>query len=181
MATKSEPTSVRRHADRTVEEWRLTRKLGTLLGEAEDVSGWPTSICLHLRLRLYASFIVPVLTYMGTWGSDEIRARTTGHVPLRQIVGIHWPHRISNEALYYRCRCRLISEALLTVRWSFATRCSRPIDNYFVDSGITSFRGRPRTTLPTELSADLRHIGRKLRYSADVDALRRWTVTRVGA
>ena len=39
----------------------------------------------------------------------------------------------------------------------------RAIDNYFVDSSVTSFRGRPRTAQPTVLNADLRRIGGKLR------------------
>ena len=37
-ASKTERWSVCRHADRVDEEWRMTRKLGSLLGEAEDVA-----------------------------------------------------------------------------------------------------------------------------------------------
>ena len=37
-ASKTERSSVCRHADRVDEEWRMTRKLGSLLGEAEDVA-----------------------------------------------------------------------------------------------------------------------------------------------
>ncbi len=69
---------------------------------------------------------------------------------LRQIIGIHWPHRISNTALYRRCRCHY----------------------YFADTGYVTFRGRPRTSLPTALSADFRRVGRTLRRPADIDALR---------
>ena len=106
----------------------MTRKL---LGEAEDVARrkqlanvafrklstvWfrRSRISLPLRLRLYESFVVPVLIYnMGTWGLtkaelDRLNAYHRRH--LRQIVGIHWPHRISNTALYRRCRCHPISE-----------------------------------------------------------------------
>ena len=93
-----------------------------------------------------------------------------------------WPHRISKEALYHRCRCRPISEAVITARWSLFGHVlrmppdaptQRAIDNYFaVDTGVTTYMGRPRTTLPTALSADLRRIGRTLRCRADVDALR---------
>ena len=84
--SKTERTCISRHVDRIEEEWRMTRKLGSLLGEAEDVARrkqlanvafrklWTvwfrrTHISLQLRLRLYASFVIPVLTYnMGTWG-----------------------------------------------------------------------------------------------------------------
>ena len=126
------------HADRVDEEWRMTRKLGSLLGEAEDVARrkqlanvafhklstvWfrRSRISLPLRLRLYESFVVPVLIYnMGTWGLtkaelDRLDAYHRRH--LRQIVGIHWPHRISNTALYRRCRCPPISEDVKSARW----------------------------------------------------------------
>ena len=78
-------------------------------------------ISLPLRLRLYESFVVPVLIYnMGTWGLtkaelDRLDAYHCRH--LRQIVGIHWPRRISNTALYRRCRCHPISEYVKSARW----------------------------------------------------------------
>ena len=37
-ASKTERSSVCRHADQVDEEWRMTRKLGSLLGEAEHVA-----------------------------------------------------------------------------------------------------------------------------------------------
>ena len=87
---------------------------------------------------------------MGTWGLtkaelDRLDAYHRRH--LRQIVGIYWPHRISNTALYRRCRCHPISEDVKSARW-------------------------PRTSLPTALSADLRRVGRTLRRPADIDPLR---------
>ena len=201
-ASKTERSSVCRHADRVDEEWRMTRKLGSLLGEAEDVARrkqlanvafrklstvWfrRSRISLPLRLRLYESFVVPVLIYnMGTWGLtkaelDRLDAYHRRH--LRQIVGIHWPHRISNTALYRRCRCHPISEDVKTARWRLFghvlrmprdTPAQQAIDYYFADTGDATFRGRPRTSLPTALSADLRRVGRTLRRPADIDALR---------
>ena len=130
-ASKTERSSVCRHADRVDEEWHMTRKIGSLLGEAEDVARrkqlanvafrklsnvWfrRSRISLPLRLRLCDSFVVPMLTYnMGTWGLtkaelERLDAYHRRH--LRQIIGIHWPHHISNTALYRRCRCRPISD-----------------------------------------------------------------------
>ena len=113
----------------------MTRKLGSLLGEAEDAARrkqlanvafgklWTVwfrraHISLQLRLRLYASFVIPVLTYnMGTWGltqADLDRIDTYHRRHLRQIIGVHWPNRISNVALYHRCQCRPISESIVT-------------------------------------------------------------------
>ena len=52
------------------------------------------------------------------------------------------------------------------------TPAQQAIDYYFADTGDATFRGRPRTSLPTALSADLRRVGRTLRRPADIDALR---------
>ena len=46
------------------------------------------------------------------------------------------------------------------------------IDAFLEDTGTPKFRGRPRCTLPTTLDEDLRRIGRQLRNSDDIDALR---------
>ena len=171
--------------------------IGSLLGEAEDAARrkqlanvafrklsnvwfrrW--RINLPLRLRLYESFVVPVLVYnMGTWGLtkaelDRLYAYHRRH--LRQIIGIRCPHRISNTALYRRCRCHPISEDVKTARWRVFGHVLRmpldapaqqPPDYYFADTEGVTFRGRPRTTLPTTLSADLRRVGRTLRRPAD--------------
>ena len=82
-----------------------------------------------------------------------------------------------------RCRCRPISENVKSARWRLFGHVLRmPLDApaqqainyYFADTGVGTFRGRPRTTLPTALSADLRRVGRRptLRCPADIDALR---------
>ena len=128
-------------------------------------------ISLPLRLRLYESFVVPVLTYnMGTWGLTKAeldRLDTYHRRHLRQIIGIHWPNRISNAALYRRCRCHPISEDVKSARWRLFGHVLRmpqdapaqqAINYYFADTGVATFRGRPRTTLPTALSADLRRV-----------------------
>ena len=96
-ASKTERSSVCRHTDRVDEEWRMTRKLGSLLGEAEDVARrkqlanvtfrklstvWfrRSHISLPLRLRLYDSFVVPVLIYnMGTWVSQRLNSNAWTH------------------------------------------------------------------------------------------------------
>ena len=88
---KTERTTVRRHVDNMHEVWRTTRKLGSLLGDAEDVTRriqlasaafhklWTvwyrrTHICLQLRLRLTKSLLDRLNTYH--------------RCHLRQIIGI---------------------------------------------------------------------------------------------
>ena len=142
-------------------------------------------ISLQLRLRLYWSFVIPVLTYnMGTWGltqADLVRIDTYHRRQLRQIIGVHWPNRISNVALYYRCQSRPISESIVTARlrlFGHVLRlprdapAQRAIDHYFADTEAATFRGRPRTSLPTTLCSDLRRIGRTRRQPTDIESLR---------
>ena len=188
--------------DRAHEPWRTTRKLGSLLGDAEDVARrmqlanvsfhkmWTVwfrgaQISLPLRLRLYSAFVLPVLTYnMGTWGltKTELNRLDAHHRrQLRQIIGIRWPHRISNDALYRRPQSSPISAVIRAARWSLFGHVLRlpldapvqlAIDAYLEDTGTPKFRGRPRCTLPTTLGEDLRRIGRQLRNYDDIDALR---------
>ena len=142
-------------------------------------------ISLLLRLRLYSAFVLPVLTYnMGTWGLTKTElSRLDAHHRrhLRQIIGIRWPHRISNDALYRRTHSSPISAAIRAARWSLFGHVlrlpldapvQRAIDAYLEDTGTPKFRGRPRCTLATTLGENLRRIGRQLRNSDDIDALR---------
>ena len=121
---------------------------------------------------------------MGTWGlthADLVRIDTYHRRHLRQFIGVHWPNRISNVALYHRCQSRPISESIITARWRLFGHvlrlprdapAQRAIDHYFADTEASTFRGRPRTSLPTTLCSDLRRIGRTLRQPADIEALR---------
>ena len=128
---------------------------------------------------------IPVLTYnTGTWDltqADLVRIDTYHRRHFRQVIGVHWPNRISNVALYHRCQCRPISESIITARWRLFGHVlrlptdapvQRAIDHYFADTEAATFRGRPRTSLPTTLCSDLRRIGRTLRKPADIEPLR---------
>ena len=120
---KTERTTIQRKKDRVEEEWRRTRKLGSLIGDKEDVarriqiaSGtfnkmWPLWSRGHLvseklRVRLYEAFIKPLLMYnAGTWGLSDSQLCTldsTYRRHLRVVVGIRYPQIISNDDLHRR-------------------------------------------------------------------------------
>ena len=121
---------------------------------------------------------------MGTWGLTKTElSRLDAHHRrhLRQIIGIRWPHRISNDALYRITHSSHISAAIRAARWSLFGHVlrlpldapvQRAIDAYLEDTGTHKFRGRPRCTLLTTLGENIRRIGRQLRNSDDIDALR---------
>ena len=65
------------------------------------------------------------------------------------------------------CQSRPISRSIVTARWRLFCHvlrlprdapAQRAIDHYFVDTEAATFRGRPRTSLPTTLCSDLRDI-----------------------
>ena len=135
---KTERTSIRRETDRVAEVWRATKKLGSLLWDAEVVAR-RTQLALlafrrmwtlwlrrqhvseALQLRLYKAFIVPVLTYnMGTWAltqAESAHLDSFHRTQLKHLLGIKWPQRISNKVLYQRCQCEPLSIKITEARW----------------------------------------------------------------
>ena len=63
---------------------------------------WTAS--MRKRLQLYNSLIKSILLYnCGTWGlskTDEDNLNSFHRKQLRQVIGIKWPHKISNRKLY---------------------------------------------------------------------------------
>ena len=64
-ASKTEWSSVCRHADRVDEEWRMTRKLGSLLGEAE-ARRRATKAARECRLPQAVGCVVQAVAYQPT-------------------------------------------------------------------------------------------------------------------
>ena len=181
---KTEITVLTRNIDRVAEQWRTCRKLGSLLGDVEDVSRrkqlatvayqsmytlWKqrTVISEKLRLRLYEAFVMPVLMYnSGTWGlpaTAEASLDAFHRRQLRSLIGIKWPQTINNKALYKRCNVEPASISIRRARWRLFGHVLRlPSESpailamvQYFKCGKTMWRGRPRTTLPIRLSQDL--------------------------
>ena len=119
--SKTEETVIERKTKREDEKWRDIIKLGSKVGDKEDIKRrkelantamknndniwkkkWTAS--MKKRLQLYNSLIKSILLYnCGTWGlskTDERNLDSFHRKQLRQVVGIKWPHRISNRNLY---------------------------------------------------------------------------------
>ena len=201
-AEKTEHTKLTRQQDRVSEEWRMTKKLGSLIGDDEDItrrkqlatasyramySLWKrrTLVREELRLRLYNAFVMPVLLYnSGTWAPTsvaEAQLDSFHRRQLRSLIGISWPQTISNAALYKRCKAQPISNFVRLARWRLFGHILRMPDgcpavaamiNYY-QVKETVWRGRPRTTLPIVLSRDLQRVGRRgLKTLSDLLSLR---------
>ncbi|KAL3666471.1 hypothetical protein V7S43_019057 [Phytophthora oleae] len=165
------------------EDWHISRKLGSLLGDAEDVSRrknlataalhrmwkvWlrPSKTSEVTRLRLYNC---------GTWALTDsvLRSLESFHrKQLRKVIGVRYPDTISNDKLYDRTKTQPLRFYLLCSRWSlFGHILRRPagipayrfMTAFFNPSETGKWRGRHRLTLPMVLDADLQTL------SADTD------------
>ncbi|EGZ18804.1 hypothetical protein PHYSODRAFT_502973 [Phytophthora sojae] len=197
-ASKTEHTIVHRspttHTTRIArtkdEAWRNTRKLGSLLGDTEDLSRrknlataalhWMWKIWLRpsktsqaTRVRLYNSYVLPILLYnCGTLALTHT-----------DLLGLERFHRQQLRKLYDLTGTEPLRYHLLRSRWRLfghilrrpaAIPAYRYMDAYFRPSESSKWRGRQRLTLPMVYDADLQTLssGHRLRRSPDLYLLR---------
>ena len=132
---------------------------------------------------MYNAYVLPVLTYnAATWGltkQKEEKLSAFHRRQLRRLLGIRWPERISNEALYRRTkveplethvkrsRLRMLGYVLRLHR---LTPAQKSMDLYFSDGNRP--RGGPAITLPSKLKKDLADAELKFSAQGDLDKLR---------
>jgi hypothetical protein len=132
--------------------WRKVKKLGSLLGDEEDIDGrmalatvqfkaleklWgrPQCTSLRARMRAYNAFVLPVLLYnASTWGVSQslriVRKLDVFHRRhLRRVMGVRWPYVVSNKFLYACCGVESIGLILRRLRWNLFGHVLRlPLD-----------------------------------------------------
>ena len=117
---KTEYTLIKRETEKIKEKWRNSKKVGSLLGDTEDVNRrkilasaalnkknkiWKQKkyIKRNTKIKIYRSMIKSVLTYnCGTWGLTKAewnKLDAFHRKQLKYILNITWPTRISNEKL----------------------------------------------------------------------------------
>jgi hypothetical protein len=120
------------------ENWRKTKKQGTLLGDDEELKRrkqlaanamnkmkalWirTDKISEKRRIRLYNAYVKPILTYnMCTWALNqkEIAELEAFHrKQLRSVLGIFYPNIISNEDLYKTTNTERLGIEIAISRW----------------------------------------------------------------
>ena len=118
---KTKYTTVKRGSKEKKREWRNVIKLGSKLGDREDIQRrkelatialakndtiWKKNwkVKLATRIQLYKTLVKSVLLYKcGTWGvskDDERKLNSFHRRQLRKVIGIQWLHNISNNKLY---------------------------------------------------------------------------------
>ena len=83
---------------------------------------------------------------------------------LRKVMGIKWPHKISNRTLYEKTGIRPLSQIIRERRWrllghimSLPAECParRAMRYFFEERSNRKFPGRKRTTIVTTLNKDI--------------------------
>ena len=171
--------------NKETEEWRSTKKLGSLIGVDKDIRRRKqlATAALHKknniwirkdkikqkkRLKLYKSLIKPILTYnSGTWSptrKEEDELDAFHRQQLRKVLNVKYPVRMRNHIVYRESGEEMLSVEIVKSRWKLfghvlrlhrETPAQRSMDFYFEGSKASKFRGRPRVNLPWKLNDDL--------------------------
>ena len=183
--TKTEYTKLVRDEE---ESWKETKKVGSLIGDAQDINRrkqlsqaalnklqrlWQRKkkLSVKTRLKLYNSLVKSILLYnSSTWGMNQTMKNGIDafhRKQLRQILGIRYPHKISNKKLYKMCDEKPLSISILRLRWQLFGHvlrrdqqipANKAMKFYFSKLPSRKFSGRKRTTLPITLHNDLQTL-----------------------
>ena len=138
--SKTEYTILKR-GDRNTEKWRNTKKLGSLLGDREDIARrkqlaitamrnmnqlWIDKhkrVKRNTRIQLMNALVKSTLLYnSSTWGlskDDEKRLNSFHRRLLRRTCKINWKQNISSKALYKMTKSCPISIDITKSRWKY--------------------------------------------------------------
>ena len=186
------------------EDWRHVTKLGSKLGDAEDVlkrkqlaagklkemnNIWIRNqqVSRKTKIRLYKAIVKPVLLYnASTWGlnkSDEESLNSFHRQQLRKVLNVKYPDRMKNKEVYRITDERPISLQIIQSRWKLfghilrlneETPAKKSMKHYFMKSNASKFLGRHRVTLPTKLSSDI-----VLTINNDLSFIREYNVSKL--
>ena len=184
---KWEITKIRRGNEDEEKAWRNTKKLGSLLGDNEDMKNrialtkgvmnqlekvWPSrKISQKQRINIFKSIAKMILTYnMSTWGmtkAQEEHLNRAHRKMLRTVVG---DKRMKNEPLYEHCKEKVLSSEMREARWrafGHMLRLDQKVPaqqamNYYfhVPLKAKKYSGRRRSTLPVCIDNDLKETAK---------------------
>ena len=188
---KTEHTTLKR-GDRNTEMWRNVNKLGSLLGDKEDINRrkqlscialrdlkniWrkKKSVSLEKRIKLYETLVKSVLLYnCSTWGlsiQDERDLNSFHRQQLRRILGIQWPHKIRNKKVYEKTNSKPISIEITERRWKTFGHTLRMDSNtparqamkfFFEKRSNRKYVGRKRTSIITTINRDIKRTRKEI-------------------
>ena len=137
---KTEYVKLKRDTDRKKETWRESKKVGTLIGDTEDLKRrsqlasaamnkynkiWTSKgkykIKNKTKMTIYKTLVKPILIYnCSTWGltnAEESKFDAFHRRQLRRVLGIKYPTIISNKKLYKKTGEEPVSITAKKGRW----------------------------------------------------------------
>ena len=140
-------------------------------------------IGISTKVRLFNSNVKSVLLYGAeTWRTTKAsmkKIQTFINQCLRNILGFHWPEKISNENLWARAQQNLVEEDIRRRRWRWLghtlhkppSSIGRQTLNW--NSQGQRKRGRPGNTWRQELEKDVKRTGHTWKQRKDSAGQRR--------
>ena len=124
---------------------------------------------LKTRLKLQETLVKSILLYnsstRGMSETDEKNIVSFHRRQFRKVMGIRWPHKISNKKLYEKTNTLPISRTITKRRWKLLghilrlpAECParRAMKYFFAKRTNRKFPGRKRTTIVTTINRDIR-------------------------
>ena len=180
---KLEITKIFRGNENDEKVWRNTKKVGSLLGDKEDMKSrialakglksqlekiWPSKkVCQKQRINIFKSIPKMILTYnMSTWGLTKTQEEELDRAHRRMLRTVVGDRKMKNKLLYERCNEKVLSSEMREARWrafGHMLRLDREVPaqkamGYYFDVPLNAkkFRGRKITTLPVCIDSDLK-------------------------
>ena len=168
-----------------IENWRTTKKLGSLLGVTEDINRrkqlataalnkmnhiWirKDKIKHVLRHKLYKSIIKPKPLYnSGAWSptKEEVEQLDAFHrTQLRKVMNVRYLVTLRNSFVCRKSNEEILWLTIFENRWKLFGHtlqlhkdvpAQKSMKFFFTESKAGRFRGRPRINLPQKLNDDL--------------------------
>ena len=180
--SKTEEFSIKRGGN---EEWKKCKLLGSLLETNEDIARrkaqtnnviksdklnaifTSTRISESIKIRNFNTYVDATFLFNSeTWAITDAQAKKLDAFQrrkLRQVIGIKWPHTISNEALYNRTKIERWSQKIKRRRLNLLGHVMRlPSDTparQSIKEGLTKCKrpkGRPPTNWLGVIKNDLK-------------------------
>ena len=157
---KTEYTDIKREQKKEDEKWRKVKKVGSLLGDEEDMARRRTlaaaamakmdkiwirqdKISKKRKINIYRALVKSILLYnCGTWGvtkTEEQKMDAFHRKQLRRLLGIRYPTRISNQKLYAETGEQPISETMRSARWKLLGHILRRDQNIPANMAMTLY------------------------------------------
>ena len=184
---KWEKTQIRRGKTKAEEsEWRSTKKLGSLLGDYEDMKRriqlsyaamdslekiWPRKkVHIKQKLKLYKTIVKSVLMYNScTWGLTKAQTEEIDRAHRRQLRIVWNDMNKKNKQLYEESNENPISETIKRARWrafghmlrlNEQVPCQQAMYYFTVPEKARKYPGRKRSTLPVILDEDIKQAAK---------------------